>query len=128
MPIDVNKLLKQDLDEIEKLPPFNSIAARCTRQMCRSGALEALAKSGEVEGIGIESVAILFDDAATLIGELMLVIAKLYQDTDRSINIEVDVDSLKAEEAIKFGLGDFVNQEEEECQSNPSSESDKKLN
>ena len=119
MPESVNDLLAKDLEEIKVLPSFTDISNRCTRQMCRSGILEALSQQPDVHGLGIETVAILFDEASNLIGEMMLIVAKLYQEKGLPFAIEADVTTMRTEEAAKFGMGPNgeIKEEEEEWQS-----------
>lgn len=127
---DVNEMLAKDLEEIKVLPSFTDVSNKCTRQMCRSGVIEALAREPGVHGLGIETVAFLFDDATSLIGELMLIIAKLYKEKGLPVVMENNIDQLKIEEAAKFGMGSDEEdepQEEREWQS-PPSEPNKNLN
>lgn len=118
---DVNELLLKDLNEVKELPSFVEVSDKCTRQMCRSGVLDILARQPGVHGLGIETVAFLFDEASTVIGELMILVAKLYKEKGLPIGIEASVESMQAEEASKFGLLDGKikakpDEEEDECQ------------
>jgi hypothetical protein len=125
---DVNKLLAEDLREIHELPTFVEVSERCTRQMCRSGVIDMLAEQPGVAGLDIKAVASIMDDASSLIGELMLIVAKLYQEKGLPIEIVDRIEEMQIEEAAKFGVAkQEEDQEEEECQSSPPDQ-DKKLN
>jgi hypothetical protein len=125
---NVNELLAKDLEEIKVLPDFVEVSNRCVRQMCRSGVIDLLARQPGVNGLGIETVAYLFDEATTVIGELMILLAKLYKEKGLPIVIEASADDMRAEEAAKFGMAKTEEEEEEEeCQSSPS-EPNKNLN
>ena len=129
---DVNDLLLKDLNEVKELPSFVAIADKCTRQMCRSGILSILARQPSVHGLGIETVAFLFDEASGIIGELMILVAKLYKEKGLPISIEASVESMQAEEASKFGISADgkleTEEEEEEWHSQEQSEPNKNLN
>lgn len=131
---DVNELLLKDLNEVTELPSFVEVSDKCTRQMCRSGVLDILARQPGVHGLGIETVAFLFDEASTVIGELMILVAKLYKEKGLPISIEASVESIQAEEASKFGISadgkieQSEEEEEKEWQSLEQSQPNKKLN
>jgi hypothetical protein len=129
----LEELLKRDVAMLAQFPTYPEVAERCTRQMVRSGVLQKLAKQPDVQALNIESVAFLFDNAADLIQDLMVIVAKAYGEMGIPVTVLCDVNKMQAEEASKFGMvGEDEGKteeekEEEECQSKLSEEQRNKL-
>lgn len=127
----MEEMLKRDVAQLKSYPSFEDVAEKCTRQMVRSGVLDKLARQPGVAALNIESVAFLFDDAAELIQELMVIAAKAYGELGIPVSVSCDVTQMQVEEAGKFGMVDEQpeekKKEEDECQSKASADRRNKL-